>query len=100
MSERRTSWLCPACGRQVPVYAEGCRCGVARELALPGVEIAPRVAEDPGAIARVAGALLGYAPGAGWSGGRRAAAAAAFVAKLGVTFAVSMMTSGGRRLGG
>ena len=48
MSERRTSWLCPACGRQVPVYVEGCRCGVARELALPGVEIAPRAEGGPG----------------------------------------------------
>ena len=77
------------------MYVEGCRCGVARELALPGVEIGPRAAEGPGALTRVAGALLGYAPGAGWTGGRRAAAGAAFVVKLGVTFAlVYAVTSG------
>ncbi len=77
------------------MYVEGCRCGVARELALPGVEIAPRAAEGPGALTRVAGALLGYAPGAGWSGGRRAAAAAAFVVKLGATFAVVYAVTSG-----
>lgn len=95
MTERRTSWLCPACGRQVPVYVDGCRCGVARALALPGVEIAPRASAGPGALSRVAAALIGYAPGLGWSGRRRIAAAVVFVAKLGLTFAAVYAASSG-----
>ena len=95
MTERRTSWLCPACGRQVPVYVDGCRCGVARALALPGVEIAPRAHAGPGAPARMAAALVGYSPGVGWSGGRRIAAAVVFVATLGLTFAVVYAASSG-----
>jgi hypothetical protein len=95
MSERPTSWLCPACGRQVPIYIEGCRCGVARERALPGVEVAARASDGPGPLTPIAAALVGYSPGMGWSGGRRTAAALALMAKLAITFALVYAATSG-----
>ncbi len=77
------------------MYIEGCRCGVARALALPGVEFAPREDSGPGALSHVAGVVVGYSPGLGWTGGRRVGAAALFVAKLGLTFAVVYAASSG-----
>jgi hypothetical protein len=66
MVERATSWQCPACGRQVPIYVETCRCGVLRELALPGVEF-DRGAGGRGSSAGAGGSwahrLCGYRPG-------------------------------------